>query len=365
MNPVAISGEAAPELGAVRDAFARCFAQLGETGAALAVWRDGRPVADLWAGEASPGRPWERDTLVGVYSTGKPLCALGLLRLVERGEVELDAPVTRYWPGYAAHGKGATTVRHVLTHRAGLMALEPPLPQDQLLDWDVVTAALAAAPPQWDPGSDQGEHAVFYGHLVGEIVRRVTGVPFCEWLRREVAEPWGLEFLGALRPAERARCATLTGMDEAWIASLALDPGTLRGRATFQATGMLRADVVNGPAWRGGCVPAVNLHASARGVAAMYAGLLAGGEREGMRLLSGSLAREMRTEQCRGFDRFCQEDVRWGLGVQLDHDGFGHGGLGGSLGWADPATGLAFAYVTARMGSHERALAVWEAARRA
>ncbi len=360
-----LAGEVAPGFEPVREAFARAFAELGETGAACAVFRGGRRVADLWGGEAAPGRPWERDTMAGVYSTGKPLCALGLLVLVGRGAVELDAPVARYWPGYAAAGKAGTTVRHVLAHRAGLMAIEPPLGEDALLDWERVTAALAAAPPNWPPGEAQGEHAVFYGHLVGEIARRASGVPFCAWMRREVAGPWGLAFAGALTPVEQARCATLRGVDALAAAAAAEDAGSLRARALFAATGMLRGEVVNGAAWRSACVPAVGLHATARAVAALHAGLLGGGEWQGARLLPETLAREMVREQCRGHDRFLGEEVRWGLGVQLDVDGFGHGGLGGSLGWADPESGTAFGYVTAELGTHERALAVWEAARRA
>lgn len=345
MTPVRIEGSSAPGCERVREAFARCFAELGETGAACALWREGRLVADLWAGEARPGRAWRQDTLVGVYSTAKPFAALGLLALVGRGLVELDAPVVRYWPQYGARGKAATTVRHVLTHRAGLMAVEPPISTAELFEWDRVTAALAASPPQWEPGTDQGEHAVFYGHLVGEIARRVTGVSFGEWLRREVAVPWGLELHSGLTPDEMARCATL------------------RASALPPPPGVVDLEVANGPDWRGACIPAVNAHATARGIARMYGGLLADGALDGARLLPESLAREMRAEQCRGFDRFCLEEVAWGLGVQLDVDGFGHGGRGGSLGWADPGAGIAFAYVTADMGTHDRAMAVWEAAR--
>jgi CubicO group peptidase (beta-lactamase class C family) len=363
MTPVRISGSFAPGCGHVRYAFARCFAEFGEIGAACAAWRDGQLVADLWAGEARPGQPWREDTLVGVYSTAKPFAALGLLVLVERGLVELDAPVARYWPEYAVQGKAGTTVRHVLTHRAGLMAIDPPIPAADLFEWDRVTAALAASPPQWEPGREQGEHAIWYGHLVGEIARRVTGVPFGEWLRREVAGPWGLELISGLAPEEQARCATLVNLTGKWGESLALDPATLRGRALLEPAGVRELGVVNGPAWRGACIPAVNAHGTARAIARMYGGLLAGGVLGGARLLSESLAREMRTEQCRGFDRFCLEEVAWGLGVQLDVDGFGHGGRGGSLGWADPETGIAFAYVTAGMGTHDRATAVWEAVR--
>jgi CubicO group peptidase (beta-lactamase class C family) len=362
---VRIEGEVAAGAEGVRDAFARGFTELGETGAACAVWRHGQLVADLWGGEASPGRPWTADTLAGVYSTGKPLCALALLVLVGDGRVELDAPVARYWPEYAALGKGATTVRHVLAHRAGLMSLEPPLAHEALLDWTRVTAALAAAPPQWEPGAEQGEHAVFYGHLVGEIARRVTGVPFCRWLRDAVTGPWGIDVAGALSAAEQERCATLAGVDALAAASLAPGANSLRSRSLFAATGMFRSEVVNGAAWRGACVPAVSLHASARGIAAFYAALLAGGTWNGVRVLPAAAVAEMVREQFRGHDHFLEEDARWGLGVQIDADGFGHGGLGGSLGWADPQSGTAFAYVTGRMGAHDRAVAVWDAARRA
>ncbi len=363
MTPVRIDGAFEPGAEAFRDAFARCFSELGETGAACALWRDGRLVADLWAGEARPGQPWQRDTLVGVYSTAKPFAALGLLALVSCGEVELDAPVARYWPEYAANGKAATTVRHVLTHRAGLMVIEPPITSADLFDWGRVCAALAAAPPNWEPGTDQGEHAMYFGHLVGEIARRVTGVPFGAWLRREVASPWGLELHVGLTPDEMARCATLVEMPDLWREALTLDPATLRGRALLEPEGVRDFAVVNGRPWRQACIPAVNAHGTARALVRMYAGLLGGGALGGPRLLSELLAREMRTEQSRGPDRFCLEEVAWGLGVQIDFDGFGHGGRGGSLAWADPETGIAFAYVTAGMGSHDRASAVWDAAR--
>jgi CubicO group peptidase (beta-lactamase class C family) len=364
VSAIPIGGHVEPGFERVREAFTRAFRELGETGGACAVYHRGRLVADLWGGFATPGAPWTRDTLVGVYSTGKPLAALGLLALVGRGIVGLDDPVTRGWPEYAAAGKGATTVRQVLTHRAGLMTLDPPLSHEALLDWGRVTSALAGAAPNWAPGEEQGEHAVFYGHLVGEIARRASGVAFGEWLRREVAAPWGLDVHVGLDPAGQERCATLRGAAPLAQAAAA-EPDSLRRRAMFSSSGMLREEIVNGRAWREACIPALNAHATARAIAALHAALLAGGDWNGARVLPEPLAREMTREQFRGFDHFLQDETRWGLGVQLDTDGFGHGGLGGSLGWADPACGVAFGYVTAELGTHDRASAAWEAARAA
>jgi CubicO group peptidase (beta-lactamase class C family) len=168
-----IRGEVAAGLEPVAEAFARCFEELGELGAGVCAYVDGEPVVDVWGGS------WRRDTIVNGFSVTKPLAATCLLLLCARGRLELDAPVATYWPEFS----GAATVRHVLAHQAGLVALRKPQPTELLFDWERATALLAAEPPWWEPGSAHGEHALWYGHLVGELVRRIDGRSLGAYLR--------------------------------------------------------------------------------------------------------------------------------------------------------------------------------------
>jgi CubicO group peptidase (beta-lactamase class C family) len=361
-----VRGRVAPGFEPVREAFARCFAELGETGAAVAADVDGQPVADLWGGWADAGarRAWRRDTVVNVFSAGKPPAALCVLRLVDRGALELDARVADVWPKYGRAGKEATTVRHVLAHQAGLVALRDPQPAEALLDWERMTALLAAEPPAWEPGTRHGEHALFYGHLVGELVRRVDGRRLGAFWRDEVARPLGLDLGFGLGPAQQARAASLVDPGGAWRAQALADERPLYRAALDNPPGVLDVAVVNSAAWRAAEIPAVNAHADARALARLYGTLATGGERGGVRVLGPEALAEATRSQASGRDEVLAEDLDWGLGVALDTDGFGLGGIGGSLGWADPDLRLGFGYVTARMGDHDRAEAVYEAVRR-
>jgi CubicO group peptidase (beta-lactamase class C family) len=350
-----IEGACDDRFAPVRDVFAELVASGVETGAGLAVIVDGRPVVDLWGGTAHPGVPWTRDTIVHTYSVTKPFAAVCLLLLVQRGAVDLDAPVTRYWPEYGAAGKEATTVRHLLSHRAGVVAWSRPQPLEALLDWDRATALCAAQEPAWPPGSAQGEHVRLYGHLVGEVVRRVDGRRPGVFLRAEVSGPLGLDFAVGLTPAEEARCATVTGLDDAFRDRLLTGATPLFRAAAANPPGLTDPAVVNGAAWRGAEVPAVNGHGTARAVAGLYAHLLGHGPGSG-RLLARETVAEAVRPQGSGADLVLGRDVTWGLGVQLSPDGsYGMGGLGGATGYADPARGCAFGYVTRRMADHARA----------
>ena len=202
-----IAGDVAPGFDAVRDAFERCFDELGETGAAFSARVRGRPVADLWGGEG-----FRRDSLVHVYSVTKPMAAFCVLVLFDRGLVGLDDAVARYWPEFGQAGKERTTVRQLVSHQAGLIALREPQPGAVLLDWDRTCALLAAEAPWWEPGSGHGEHALFYGHLCGELVRRVDGRSLGAFWREEVARPWQLDFHIGLGAAERSRVVDLEGV---------------------------------------------------------------------------------------------------------------------------------------------------------
>ncbi|MCC7364665.1 MAG: beta-lactamase family protein [Dehalococcoidia bacterium] len=358
----AIHGTVAPAFAAARAAFERCFAELGESGAAVCAYVDGEPVVDLWGGQAgsAASAEWREDTIVHTYSVTKAFAAVALLVLVDRGEVELDAPVARYWPEFAQAGKGTIPVRWLLSHQAGLLGLRAPQSLADSLDWDATCRALAAEAPWWEPGTRHGEHARYFGHLVGEVLRRVTGQSLGAFLRREVCEPWGLDFAIGLTGPEQARAAEVRGMDDAWRASIGVVPGSLKELALQNPPGALDAGVVNSPAWRAAEIPAINGHGTARGVARLYAGLAAGGELDGRRILSESLVREMTSIQCDGEDVLLGRRQAWGLGVQVDPDGFGMGGLGGALGWGNAEYGFTFGYVTRQMGSHDRAFAVFD-----
>jgi CubicO group peptidase (beta-lactamase class C family) len=257
-----IHGAVAEGLDEVRDAFAGCFDELGETGAGYVAIADGRVVADLWGGVGLA-----RDSLVHVYSVTKPMAAFCVHVLVDRGVLGLDDPVVRFWPEFAQAGKEGVTVRHVLSHQAGLLALREPQPAEVLLDWERTCRLLAAEAPWWEPGTAHGEHALFYGHLCGELVRRSDGRSLGTFWRDEVAAPWALDFHIALAREELARTVDLEGV-------LAAGADEVHRLALANPPGLLDLAVVNGEAWRTAEIPAVNGHGTARAVARFYAGLL-------------------------------------------------------------------------------------------
>ncbi len=349
-----VEGVTQPGFEPVRDAFATVLAAQAGTGAAVAAWYDGGWVVDLWGGRADPdGVPWGRDTIVQPYSVTKPVAALCVLLLVDRGRIDLDAPMQRYWPELSA----PTSVREVLSHQAGLVALDEPVPTEVFYDWDRMCALLAAQQPSWPPGTRHGESALFYGHLVGELVRRVDGRSLGQFLREEVCGPIGLDFAIGLSPDEQRRAATLTGLDDRFRKDNLAGRPELYQKAIANPRGAHDPDVVNSPAWRAAEIPAINGHGTARAVAGLYAELMAG------RLLSPDLLREATSAQCQGEDAVIGADNAWGLGFGVDPDGFGMGGLGGSVGWASTAGSYAFAFLTGSMGNHDRADTVENALR--
>jgi CubicO group peptidase (beta-lactamase class C family) len=337
----------------VRDTFADVVRTQPGTGAAVAVRLDRRWLVDLWGGaaDASGGRAWVRDSIVQPYSVTKPFVAVCALRLVERGKLELDAAVQRYWPEFTARA----TVRQLLAHQAGVVALDAPAETELFYDWAAMCSRLAAQPPAWEPGSAHGESALFYGHLVGELVRRIDGRSVGGFLREEICEPLGLDFAIGLSPLEQARAVEITGLDDAFRAPVAGQPELYR-RATANPPGARDGTVVNSARWRAAEIPAVNGHGTARGIAGFYAALLDG------RALRPALLAEATSVQASGIDRVFGEHHAFGLGFGLDEDGFGMGGLGGSYGGASH-DGYAIAFVTGSMGSHDRAIKVENAVR--
>jgi CubicO group peptidase (beta-lactamase class C family) len=354
-------GSVAPGYERVRDVFEASFGSGQETGAALTVLRHGEPVVELWGGwrDTARTRRWTADTLVNVYSVGKPVIALAVLVLIGRGRIALDDPIARHWPEFQVRGKQDTTVRQALTHTAGLPAFPVPRDAGAYGDWDLLCADLAGAAPEWPPGSTAAEHALTYGHLLGELVRRVDGRSPGRFVAEEIARPWRLDLGYGLAAADLDRCAELEYDAPDWPARMLGAPGSLHARAVSNPAGARDLAVVNGAAWRSAEVPAVNLHTTATAVARVYAGLLAGGTLDGHRLLGATLAGQAVATHYTGPDLFLEQDVEWGLGVQREDDGtWGMGGLGGNAGWADPATGHAIAYVTRRLGDFQRVEAI-------
>ncbi|HSV07952.1 MAG TPA: serine hydrolase domain-containing protein [Candidatus Binatus sp.] len=356
-----IHGECRSRFGAVRDAFAANFAAGREVGASFAAIVGGNLVVDLWGGHADAARtrPWERDTIVNVFSTSKAMTALCAHILVDCGQLDVDAPVARYWPEFAMAGKHAITTRHLLTHSAGLAAIRQPLPSAALYDWTRMTSALAAEEPWWEPGSASGYHALTYGYLVGEVVRRITGATLGTFFRDEVARRLSADFHIGLPASEDARVAEMvppTAQETAATPAAAVDPESLLGKVLGNP--LVRAEFANRPEWRRAEIPAANGHGNARSVARVMALLACGGALDGVRLLSERTLAAAIAEQRHARDLVLPLAMRWGLGFMLSSPQlplgpnprtFGHGGWGGSLGIADLDAGVSWAYVMNKM----------------
>jgi CubicO group peptidase (beta-lactamase class C family) len=337
-----VNGTNSPRFGGVREVFAEVLNHGPGTGAAVAAWHDGAWVVDLWGGwaDAARSRQWQRDSIVQSYSVSKPFAALCALRLVDRNRIDLDAPMQRYWAGFRA----PATVRHVLSHQAGVVALEEPAPTEAFYDWNRLCSLLAGQEPAWAPGTAHGESALFFGHLVGELVRRVDGRSLGRFLHDEICGPLALDFAFGLAGDDHSRAVELTGLDAAFRSANEAGRPELYRRAIGNPPGAQDAEIVNSRAWRTAEIPAVNGHGTARGTAGLYAALLEG------RLLSPGLLAEATSEQCSGRDLVFGHDNTWGLGFGLDEDGFGMGGLGGSYAGASRKGGYAFAFLTGSMG---------------
>lgn len=376
-----IHGSCASGFEPVRDAFERNFREHGEVGAAVAVDLDGRTVVDLWAGWADRERtrPWTKDSLVNVYSTTKGMTALCAHILADQGRLDLDAPVSEYWPEFKQAGKSEVTVRQLLTHEAGLPVVDEELAPGSALDWGRMIEALEHQAPVWEPGTKQGYHAVTFGWLVGEVVRRIAGTErFGEFLAEAVVEPLGLDMYVGTPASEHHRVADLVrdqpdgagtppgpppedatpevkAMRERMAAML--NPNSLAARSLGLASPPFAAHN-NSAEWRSAELPAANGHTNARSLARMYGALAKGGEVDGVRLLSPEAVRRAAREQVCSPDAVLVIETRRSLGFMLPVPGqpdvrgpesFGHGGAGGSLGYADPERGIGFGYTMNKM----------------
>lgn len=345
--PPPVEGTVASGFEPVRDAFNEVVAAQPGSGASLAAWHDGQWVASLYGGWADSGRtrPWTPDSLVMPYSVTKPFAAVCALVLADRGLLDLDAAMQRYWPQLRA----AATVRQVLSHQAGLVVLDEPKPTELFYDWAAMCAALEQQEPRWEPGTAHGESALFFGHLVGELVRRIDGRSLGRFLYDEVCGPRGLAFFVGLDDTTLHRAVDLTGLDARFREELTSGRSALYRQAMGNPPGALDHDVVNGTRWRCAQVPAVNGHGTAESVAGFFAALLTGD------LLSPAVLAELATAHCSGPDAVMGGESAWGLGVGVDEDGFGMGGTGGSVGWASKQGGYTFAFLTGHVGTHDRA----------
>jgi CubicO group peptidase (beta-lactamase class C family) len=361
-----IEGTCDPKFNRVKDAFAENFEQRGEVGAAAAVTIDGKPVVDIWAGHADKAkrRPWTRDTLVNVYSTTKGVTAIIAHRLAGEGKLDIDAPVARYWPEFAQAGKEKMPVRYLLGHRAGLAAIKKPLQPEALFDWSQMCDALAEQEPWWQPGTAHGYHALTFGWLVGEVIRRVSGKTPGAYLRDELAGPLGLDMHIGLDAKHDARTADMIPSpppapgEPNLFADIAKNPDTVTAKAFMNPPIMSKPGLVNTREWRAAEIPAANGHFTARSLAKLYGAIARGGELDGVKVMAANEIPRCSEEQSKGSDAVLILSTRFSLGFMMSQPGaslgpspkaFGHPGAGGSLGMADPEMKIGFGYTMNKM----------------
>jgi CubicO group peptidase (beta-lactamase class C family) len=355
-----VHGHCAPGFEPVREAFEQNFmGALEEVGACASVVVDGRVVVDLWGGwrDAARTQPWERDTIVCMMSVAKAVSATCLHMLVDRGQVDLDAPVARYWPEFAQNGKQGVLVRHVLDHRAGLPVLDEKLHPEAMFDHALMVQALARQAPLWEPGTQAGYHVHNQGFLIDEILRRVDGRPLPRFLREEVTGPLHIDYQFGLSPADQARCAEFQMATEGTIfAARNMDPAKILSRAWDQLPDPLD---LNSRQWREATITSASGHGNARAIAKLYGVLARGGEQDGVRLMSRATLEQAITEQHNMVEVMMDRPYHQALGFLLTSQpivwmgpnprAFGHHGVGGSIGLADPDAKVGFAYAMNKM----------------
>ncbi|MEX0875642.1 MAG: serine hydrolase domain-containing protein [Actinomycetota bacterium] len=368
---VEIHGKVESGFERVREAFENNFESNEEVGAAFSLYVKGRKVVDIWGGIAdeTTGRPWDENTSALVFSTTKGVTAIAAGLLAQRGELDLDAPVATYWPEFKAAGKENVPVRWLLSHRVGLPAVNAKLTAEQVLAWDPIVEALAAETPFWEPGTKHGYHALTYGWLVGEVIKRASGRNIGRFVAEELATPLGLDLYIGLPESEEGRVSRLVLMaglgsavtDEMLealpeemqkIARAFTDPNSLTQRALNITTPPLD---FNSRAVHAAEIPAANGIGTARSLAKLYASCV--GEIDGSRLLNEDTVRDMTREQSNGPDEVLLMPTRFGTGFFLASDfaplfgpnSFGHAGAGGSLAMADPDAQIGFGYVMNKM----------------
>ena len=354
MAEFAVAGFAQKKFARVKETFEANIAGGVDVGASFCATLGGETVVDLWGGfaDAAQSRPWRKDTIVNVYSTTKTMMALCALILADRGELDFDAPVARYWPEFAANGKTGVKVSHLMSHSSGLSGWKEPVSNEDLYDWDKMTSLLAAQAPFWPPGEACGYHAITQGYLVGELVRRISGRSIGAFFRQEIAEPLGADFHIGLPASEDGR-----------VADLIPTPPPPADAAGMRAPTELQVNILANPgirvplhgtrAWRGAEIPAAGGTGNARSVAEILAILANGGVAKGKRFLSEAGCRKALELQVEGDDLILGVPVRYGLGFALagsllpaaSRSTLFWGGYGGSFAIIDLDAHTSFAYV--------------------
>jgi CubicO group peptidase (beta-lactamase class C family) len=355
-----VSGTCDARFEPVRAALAEQLESGSDLGASIAVDVGGQPVVDIWGGwrDAEHRAPWTEDTIVNVWSTTKTVTNLAALMLADRGLLDPFAPVARYWPEFAENGKEAIEVRHLMSHTSGVSGWDTPFAIEDMYDWELSTSRLAAQKPWWEPGTASGYHANNQGHLIGELVRRVTGQPLKAFVADEIAGPLGADFQIGAAQADWGRVAPVVPPPPLPFDLAALDPDspvfkTFTGPAAD-------ASAANTPAWRQADMGALNGHANARSVARILRVLSLGGTANGVRLLSPDTIGLIFTEQSHGTDLVLGVPLRFGIGYALPETQSvpyvpqGRtcywGGWGGSVIIADTDSRTTISYMMNKMG---------------
>jgi len=352
-----VQGIVGEQFAPVREAFEANLASGADIGASFCATLEGETVVDLWGGFADPGktRAWERDTIVNVYSTTKTMTALTALLVADRGDLDFDAPVARYWPEFAANGKGDIKVSHLMAHSAGLSGWRERITKDDLYDWDKCVSLLAAQAPLWEPGTQPGYHAITQGYLVGEVVRRVTGKSLGTVFREEIAEPLGADFWIGLPASEDSRVAELIPPPAGQQAGEG--PGqTEVQKITFNNPGVDVSETKT-RAWRGAEIPAAGGTGNARSIALVHTILANGGVARGKRFMSEAGCRKALEVQIEGKDLMLDGPAKFGLGFGLsggmlplpNPNSMFWGGYGGSLVIIDMDARTTFGYAMNKM----------------
>ena len=355
-----IHGEHDERFEGVREALERNLLDGEELGASIAVDLDGQTVVDIWGGFRDEARttPWTEDTVVNVWSMTKTVTSLAALVLAERGQLDVRAPVAEYWPEFAQNGKAGVEVRHLMSHTSGVPGWEQPIALEAIYDLDEATARLAAQAPWWEPGTASGYHMLDYGHLLGEVVRRVSGKPLGRFVAEEIAGPLGADFQIGAREGDWDRVADVVPPPPAPFDLSDLDPSSPMVRTFTGPVGS--AEAANTPAWRRAEIGAVNGHGNARSVARTLRAVSLGGEVDGVRLLSPETIGLIFEEQADGVDLVLGIPLRWGIGYALPRpDTLPYlpqngrvcfwGGWGGSMVVMDVERRLTIAYAMNRM----------------
>lgn len=361
MAAMTVDGVCDPRFEQVADALGRAIDDGEECGAAIAIDIGGELVVDIWGGHADAARttPWTADTIVNVWSSTKNVTALAGLMLIDRGLVTAQTPVADVWPEFGAGGKDRIEFRHLLTHSSGVSGWDQPVTPEDILDWDRSTAMLAAQSPWWKPGSATGYHALAHGHLIGEVIRRVTGKPLKQFVAEEIAGPLGADFQIGARPEDVPRIAEIIAPADPFEGIPPMQDWTEQMLKTFTGPAP-EPQIANTPQWRAADIGAANGHTNARALTKILSVVSLGGSVDGVRLLRPDTVEDIFEPQIEGPDLvLAGHHLRMGLGFGLPSPAIGYipdgkicfwGGWGGSWESMNPDSRTTIAYVMNKMG---------------